>query len=60
VDLQLDAVRERVSEIGGAHDQGAGGGSGTSSGGTFNLFSIAGALDYEVDLWGRLDRPKPR
>src|SRR5680860_408487 len=56
VDLQIDAARERVSEIGGAQDQGAGGGFGTSSGGTFNLFSIAGALDYEVDLWGRLDR----
>ncbi|MGH8503381.1 MAG: efflux transporter outer membrane subunit [Gammaproteobacteria bacterium] len=47
VDLQIDAARQRASEIGGARDQGVG---------TFNLFSIAGALDYEVDLWGRLDR----
>ncbi|MBA2491729.1 MAG: hypothetical protein H0V34_08525 [Gammaproteobacteria bacterium] len=50
VDLQIDAARERVSEIRGAQDRGAGG-FGTPSGGTFNLFSIAGALDYEVDLW---------
>lgn len=52
VDLQADAAREQVSEeVGGFGDQGVGQGIGT-----FNTFSVAGVLNYEVDLWGRLAR----
>ncbi|MDQ3797472.1 MAG: TolC family protein [Pseudomonadota bacterium] len=40
---------------GGLGTQGAGGGFSTG-GDAFNIFSIAGVLNYEVDLWGRLDR----
>lgn len=60
IDLQVNAARQQSVAFGGTGDQGIGGGSGSgfgSGGGeTFNLFSIAGALNYEVDLWGRLDR----
>lgn len=46
VDLQADASRQRSSEE-----------AATASGGrTYNTFSIAGALNYEVDLWGRVER----
>ncbi|MDQ3731157.1 MAG: RND transporter, partial [Pseudomonadota bacterium] len=45
VDLQADAAREQVSEqVGGFGDQGVGQGIGT-----FNTFSVAGVLNYEVD-----------
>lgn len=65
IDLQLDAARQQSAAAFGVGSQGAGsglGGDGASggfgSGGseTFNLFSVAGVLNYEVDLWGRLDR----
>jgi len=67
IDLQADAARENAgtggisgfgnqSIGGGTGDQTTGGGFGTGGGEAFNIFSIAGVLNYEVDLWGRLDR----
>src|SRR5215212_5947361 len=67
IDLQADAARENAgtggisgfgnqSIGGGTGDQTTGGGFGTGGGEAFNIFSISGVLNYEVDLWGRLDR----
>jgi multidrug efflux system outer membrane protein len=46
VDLQADVARQRASE----HGISAGGGD------TFDTFSLAGSLNYELDLWGRVAR----
>jgi multidrug efflux system outer membrane protein len=67
--LQVDAARQQgATGIGGfgGSDAGLGagfgdlgsdgGGFGGDDIGAFNFFSIAGVLNYEVDLWGRLDR----
>ena len=48
VDAQANVARQRTSE------QGASAGGGTGM--TFNTFSLAGSLNYEVDLWGEADR----
>lgn len=45
LDLQADAARQRTSEAAAA----------TGPGGISNDFRIAGALAYELDLWGRLE-----
>lgn len=44
VGLQVEAMRQRQSE----------GASGIPGGITNNIFSLAGVVDYELDIWGRL------
>ncbi|WP_200372020.1 efflux transporter outer membrane subunit [Rhodovibrio salinarum] len=48
VDAQADAARQRNSEEGTA--------SGPAAGMTFNTFSLAASLNYELDLWGETER----
>lgn len=50
VGLQADAVRQQVS--------GQAAGLSQSRGPTGNLLSLAGVLNYEVDIWGRLARER--
>lgn len=67
--MQIDAARQQESAgLGGFGGEGSDiddglGGEGSEAGGVggehisaFNFFSIAGVLNYEVNLWGRLDR----
>lgn len=62
IDLQAEAAREKSGFGGQSQGFGGGGGLGNQGGGfgssdsVVNIFSIAGVLNYEVDLWGRLDR----
>ncbi|MBK1667119.1 hypothetical protein CKO28_03550 [Rhodovibrio sodomensis] len=48
LDAQANLARQRTSEQGAS----TGGGAGM----TFNTFSLAGSLNYELDLWGEADR----
>lgn len=48
VDVQADVARQRTSEEGASTDGAAGM--------TFDTFSLAGSLNYELDFWGEADR----
>lgn len=69
IDLQIDAARQQESaRLGGFGGEGSDiddglGGEDSEAGGiggehisAVNFFSIAGVRNYEVNLWGRLDR----